>query len=115
MSVWEQPKWLWSSFRQRDPFGFLVGFGSKSSGGVFCRINHSKQQTFADFQNAAKSSAEFFRAKLSKKNTITEQLSGRGIVNIVVLEHNKKNVTILVQRALLYESMEKYKLGAEDL
>uniref|UniRef100_A0A1J3JLR0 Sperm-associated antigen 1A n=1 Tax=Noccaea caerulescens TaxID=107243 RepID=A0A1J3JLR0_NOCCA len=32
-----------------------------------------------------------------------------------VLDHDKKNVTILVQRALLYESMEKYKLGAEDL
>lgn len=30
-----------------------------------------------------------------------------------VLEHDKKNVTILVQRVLLYESMEKYKLGAE--
>ncbi|KAK1385621.1 Induced during hyphae development protein 1 [Heracleum sosnowskyi] len=32
-----------------------------------------------------------------------------------VLEHDKKNVSVLVQRALLYESMEKYKLGAEDL
>ena len=32
-----------------------------------------------------------------------------------VLDHDEKNVTILVQRALLYESMEKYKLGAEDL
>ncbi|KAG5405851.1 hypothetical protein IGI04_011970 [Brassica rapa subsp. trilocularis] len=32
-----------------------------------------------------------------------------------VLEHDKKNVSILVQRALLYESMEKYKMGAEDL
>ncbi|XP_010487542.1 PREDICTED: ATP-dependent RNA helicase glh-2-like [Camelina sativa] len=32
-----------------------------------------------------------------------------------VIDHDKKNVTILVQRALLYESMEKYKLGAEDL
>ncbi|KAL3505685.1 hypothetical protein ACH5RR_031067 [Cinchona calisaya] len=31
------------------------------------------------------------------------------------LEQDDKNVTILVQRALLYESMEKYKLGAEDL
>ncbi|WOG83413.1 hypothetical protein DCAR_0102588 [Daucus carota subsp. sativus] len=32
-----------------------------------------------------------------------------------VLEHDEKNVSVLVQRALLYESMEKYKLGAEDL
>ncbi|KAL3641912.1 hypothetical protein CASFOL_012727 [Castilleja foliolosa] len=32
-----------------------------------------------------------------------------------VLEQNGKNVAVLVQRALLYESMEKYKLGAEDL
>ncbi|CAH1453384.1 unnamed protein product [Lactuca virosa] len=32
-----------------------------------------------------------------------------------VLEQDKKNVSVLVQRALLYESMEKYKLGAEDL
>ncbi|MCL7033958.1 hypothetical protein MKW94_028935 [Papaver nudicaule] len=32
-----------------------------------------------------------------------------------VLEHDPKNVAILVQRALLYESTEKYKLGAEDL
>lgn len=34
---------------------------------------------------------------------------------IQVLEHDEKNVSVLVQRALLYESMEKYKLGAEDL
>lgn len=32
-----------------------------------------------------------------------------------VLENDETNVTVLVQRALLYESMEKYKLGAEDL
>ncbi|GMI70287.1 hypothetical protein like AT3G16760 [Hibiscus trionum] len=32
-----------------------------------------------------------------------------------VLEHDETNVSILVQRALMYESMEKYKLGAEDL
>ncbi|WOK96104.1 hypothetical protein Cni_G04811 [Canna indica] len=32
-----------------------------------------------------------------------------------VLEKDTKNVSMLVQRALLYESMEKYKLGAEDL
>ncbi|XP_028756667.1 aggrecan core protein [Neltuma alba] len=32
-----------------------------------------------------------------------------------VLENDDTNVSILVQRALLYESMEKYKLGAEDL
>ncbi|KAL0433969.1 UNVERIFIED_CONTAM: hypothetical protein Slati_2731200 [Sesamum latifolium] len=32
-----------------------------------------------------------------------------------VLEHDGKNVAVLVQRALLYESMEKYKLGSEDL
>ncbi|KAF5752181.1 induced during hyphae development protein 1 [Tripterygium wilfordii] len=32
-----------------------------------------------------------------------------------VLEQDDANVSILVQRALLYESMEKYKLGAEDL
>ncbi|KAM0070110.1 putative tetratricopeptide-like helical domain superfamily [Helianthus debilis subsp. tardiflorus] len=32
-----------------------------------------------------------------------------------VLEQDGKNVVVLVQRALLYESMEKYKLGAEDL
>ncbi|GAB4843647.1 hypothetical protein Ancab_013612 [Ancistrocladus abbreviatus] len=32
-----------------------------------------------------------------------------------VLDHDGKNVSVLVQRALLYESMEKYKLGAEDL
>ncbi|XP_039048698.1 stress protein DDR48-like isoform X2 [Hibiscus syriacus] len=32
-----------------------------------------------------------------------------------VLEHDETNVHVLVQRALLYESMEKYKLGAEDL
>ncbi|KMZ68831.1 Mitochondrial import receptor subunit TOM34, partial [Zostera marina] len=32
-----------------------------------------------------------------------------------VLEDDDKNVSVLVQRALLYESTEKYKLGAEDL
>ncbi|RAL40031.1 hypothetical protein DM860_008171 [Cuscuta australis] len=32
-----------------------------------------------------------------------------------VLERDGTNVSVLVQRALLYESMEKYKLGAEDL
>lgn len=32
-----------------------------------------------------------------------------------VLEDDERNVSVLVQRALLYESMEKYKLGAEDL
>ncbi|CAK8563718.1 unnamed protein product [Lathyrus sativus] len=32
-----------------------------------------------------------------------------------VIGNNGKNVAVLVQRALLYESMEKYKLGAEDL
>lgn len=32
-----------------------------------------------------------------------------------VLENDGANVSVLVQRALLYESMEKYKLGAEDL
>ncbi|KAF8038278.1 hypothetical protein BT93_B0969 [Corymbia citriodora subsp. variegata] len=32
-----------------------------------------------------------------------------------VLEHDDANVAVLVQRALLYESMEKYRLGAEDL
>ncbi|KAK1279097.1 hypothetical protein QJS04_geneDACA007205 [Acorus gramineus] len=32
-----------------------------------------------------------------------------------VLEHDSKNVSVLLQRALLYESSEKYKLGAEDL
>ncbi|CAJ2653953.1 unnamed protein product [Trifolium pratense] len=32
-----------------------------------------------------------------------------------VIGNDEKNVSVLVQRALLYESMEKYKLGAEDL
>ncbi|KAL6190933.1 hypothetical protein ACLB2K_037327 [Fragaria x ananassa] len=32
-----------------------------------------------------------------------------------VLEKDDENVSVLVQRALLYESMEKYRLGAEDL
>ncbi|CAA6654332.1 unnamed protein product [Spirodela intermedia] len=32
-----------------------------------------------------------------------------------ILEHDSRNVAALVQRALLYESIEKYKLGAEDL
>lgn len=32
-----------------------------------------------------------------------------------VLDQDDANVAVLVQRALLYESMEKYKLGAEDL
>ncbi|TQE06566.1 hypothetical protein C1H46_007808 [Malus baccata] len=32
-----------------------------------------------------------------------------------VLDKDEANVSILVQRALLYESMEKYRLGAEDL
>ncbi|GMN63394.1 hypothetical protein TIFTF001_032468 [Ficus carica] len=32
-----------------------------------------------------------------------------------VLEQDEANVSVLVQRALLYESMEKYRLGAEDL
>lgn len=34
---------------------------------------------------------------------------------VQVLEQDDANVAVLVQRALLYESMEKYKLGAEDL
>jgi cytochrome c-type biogenesis protein CcmH/NrfG len=32
-----------------------------------------------------------------------------------VLEQDKENVSVLIQRALLYESNEKYRLGAEDL
>lgn len=32
-----------------------------------------------------------------------------------VLDKDEANVSVLVQRALLYESMEKYRLGAEDL
>lgn len=32
-----------------------------------------------------------------------------------VLENDGKNVAVLLQRALLYESTEKYRLGAEDL
>lgn len=32
-----------------------------------------------------------------------------------VLDQDDANVNVLVQRALLYESMEKYRLGAEDL
>ncbi|KAK4802468.1 hypothetical protein SAY86_000671 [Trapa natans] len=32
-----------------------------------------------------------------------------------VLEYDQSNVAVLVQRALLYESMEKYRLGADDL
>ncbi|CAO2821986.1 unnamed protein product [Amaranthus hypochondriacus] len=32
-----------------------------------------------------------------------------------ILDSDEKNVSVLVQRALLYESMEKYRLGAEDL
>ncbi|KAJ3699843.1 hypothetical protein LUZ61_003548 [Rhynchospora tenuis] len=32
-----------------------------------------------------------------------------------VLENDKENVSVLIQRALLYESNEKYRLGAEDL
>ncbi|BAT77103.1 hypothetical protein LR48_Vigan01g303600 [Vigna angularis] len=32
-----------------------------------------------------------------------------------ILQNDESNVAVLVQRALLYESMEKYKLGAEDL
>ena len=35
--------------------------------------------------------------------------------DVQVLEQDDANVSVLVQRALLYESMEKYKLGAEDL
>lgn len=37
------------------------------------------------------------------------------IAILQVLEHDSTNVTVLLQRALLYESTEKYKLGAEDL
>ena len=32
-----------------------------------------------------------------------------------MLDHDKSNVAVLMQRALLYESTEKYKLGADDL
>ncbi|PKU61585.1 uncharacterized protein LOC110109008 [Dendrobium catenatum] len=32
-----------------------------------------------------------------------------------VLDHDSTNVSVLIQRALLYESSEKYRLGAEDL
>ncbi|KAJ1297206.1 hypothetical protein BS78_01G360000 [Paspalum vaginatum] len=32
-----------------------------------------------------------------------------------VLDQDKENISVLVQRALLYESTEKYRLGAEDL
>lgn len=34
---------------------------------------------------------------------------------IQVLDSDGVNVSVLVQRALLYESMEKYRLGADDL
>ncbi|KAG0497462.1 hypothetical protein HPP92_002153 [Vanilla planifolia] len=32
-----------------------------------------------------------------------------------ILEYDSTNVSVLLQRALLYESSEKYRLGAEDL
>lgn len=32
-----------------------------------------------------------------------------------MLEQDSENVSVLLQRALLYESSEKYRLGAEDL
>jgi cytochrome c-type biogenesis protein CcmH/NrfG len=34
---------------------------------------------------------------------------------VQVLDQDKENVSVLVQRALLYESTEKYRLGADDL
>ncbi|CAN7117613.1 unnamed protein product, partial [Brassica rapa subsp. narinosa] len=37
------------------------------------------------------------------------------LYNSLLTYSQNKNVSILVQRALLYESMEKYKMGAEDL
>lgn len=37
------------------------------------------------------------------------------LLKMQVLDRDSKNVGVLVQRALLYESTEKYKLGAEDL
>ncbi|EAZ26865.1 hypothetical protein OsJ_10784 [Oryza sativa Japonica Group] len=41
--------------------------------------------------------------------------SGKYADIVEVLEKDKDNVSVLVQRALLYESSEKYRLGAEDL
>jgi hypothetical protein len=37
------------------------------------------------------------------------------LFTVQVLEQDKENVSVLVQRALLYESSEKYRLGADDL
>lgn len=37
------------------------------------------------------------------------------VIGLQVLEHDSMNVSVLLQRALLYESSEKYRLGAEDL
>lgn len=49
-------------------------------------------------------------------NCLSVEKMPESCINLVqVLEHDSKNVSVLVQRALLYESMEKYKLGAEDL
>lgn len=44
-----------------------------------------------------------------------EGIGHRYVHPMQVLEQDDANVSVLVQRALLYESMEKYKLGAEDL
>ncbi|KAL2922990.1 Sperm-associated antigen 1A [Bienertia sinuspersici] len=35
--------------------------------------------------------------------------------HLMILDRDEENVSVLVQRALLYESMEKYRLGADDL
>lgn len=45
----------------------------------------------------------------------TEGSGLRYVHPLQVLEKDDENVSVLVQRALLYESMEKYRLGAEDL
>lgn len=51
-------------------------------------------------------------------NVLHFSMEGTGHIYVhpmQVIEQDDANVSVLVQRALLYESMEKYKLGAEDL
>ncbi|GJS91239.1 uncharacterized transmembrane protein [Tanacetum coccineum] len=130
----------------KDPFGGLVDFSAKGSGGMKTGnktnvgigilddldlvvmgnqgvgFQSKKEQLAADEDwgfDSEDGGGGAVGGTTELKDFITDVELGeykKAVADLFkVLEQDGKNVSVLVQRALLYESMEKYKLGAEDL
>ncbi|GER27670.1 tetratricopeptide repeat protein [Striga asiatica] len=90
---------------------------SKPSVGMSSASKASTSDAFGDFQNAIKwfSWAVILLEKASDDEGTMEVLTSRASCYKEVGEYKKAVADCTKYNALLYESMEKYKLGAEDL